>query len=130
MKIFTPIIFIVLLSVIFSCQKNKEEKITGKWQFVYLTNAGNTIQTWSFNSDNSLIRSIITDSTISDTAKWDIQAKAFSRSDLIITSLNYDINGVYEVLTLNKKFLIIERIAFVDGNTDGTFSRLEFVKSK
>ncbi|OFX36960.1 MAG: hypothetical protein A2X08_16880 [Bacteroidetes bacterium GWA2_32_17] len=130
MKIFTPIIFIVLLSVIFSCQKNKEEKITGKWQFVYLTNAGNTIQTWSFNNDNSLIRSITTDSTISDTAKWDIQAKAFSRPDLTITSLNYDFDGVYEVLTLNKKFLIIERIILTDGNTGGAFKRYEFVKSK
>lgn len=130
MKILIPFIFIILLTIIFSCQKKKEERITGKWQYVYLNNAGNTTQTWSFNNDKSIIRTIISDTIVSDTAKWEIKAKAFSRPDLTIFNLTDTVNGQYEVLTLNKKFLIIERIILSDGNTGGAFRRYEFIKLK
>ncbi len=128
MKQIIPFTLILLLIVTFGCQKKKEEKITGKWQYVYLSDVGNTIQTWTFNNEKKIIRSITTDTTITDTASWKIEAKAFKRPDLTITSLGSGIDGVYEVLTLTKKFLIIERTAFINGDTGGAFNRIEFVK--
>ena len=130
MKQIIPFTLVFILFFSFGCQKNKEEKINGNWEYVYLSNVGNTKQIWTFNKDKSLIRSITIDSTISDTASWKIEAKAFSRPNLTISNLD-DINdGIYEVLTLSKKFLIIERISLSNGNTEGAFNRIEFVKSK
>ncbi|PIP53619.1 MAG: hypothetical protein COX07_09725 [Bacteroidetes bacterium CG23_combo_of_CG06-09_8_20_14_all_32_9] len=125
--------FIILFSILIfsfinlSCQKKKEEKIEGSWQYVYLTKV-NKVQTWTFNNDYKLIRSIKTDTTtISDTANWSMDVKYISKSNLKISNFN-DIEGTYEIQTLNRKYLVIQRILFLNGSKNGAFIRMEFVK--
>jgi hypothetical protein len=113
----------------FSCQKKKEEKITGNWQYIYLTNTNNTIQNWTFIDNNKFIKTIKTDTIISDTADWKLTADALSATKLKITGINEWTDGTYEILTLNKKYLIIQRISLSSGSSDGAFNRMEFVKS-
>ncbi len=124
------IILLVNLSFIFlSCQKKKEEKIMGSWQYVYLTDVNNTIQNWTFIEHNKFIKTIKTDTLISDTADWKLTVEALSATTLKITGVNEWTDGTYEVLTLNKKYLIIQRIMLSSGSSDGAFNRMEFVKS-
>lgn len=122
------LLFSISISFI-SCQKKKEEKILGSWQVVFLTNVSNKTLTWTFTENNKFIREIKSDTLIYDTAEWSITAKALTPTTLRILNFNNDTNGTYEVLTLNKKYLIIQRIMRDDGNSDGAFNRIEFVKA-
>ena len=128
-QIFTLVIFFVLIVFSFSCKK-KENKILGTWQYVYLTAADtNKTQTWVFNDDKSLIRSIqTTDTTIIDTATYSFNSRFLDSPNLLINELHPDQDGTYEILTLNKKYFIIQRILLSDGNSAGAFLRAEFVK--
>lgn len=130
--------FLLLLTLIFSysfvfigCQKKKEEKILGNWQYVYLKNVGDSVLTWTFKDDNKIYTELKTD-TISycDTAEWTLTSKALSTTTLKITGINEWTNGTYEVLTVSKKYLIIQRIILENGSSEGAFNRIEFVKSK
>lgn len=131
MKRFAFIIAILISCSIFfiSCQKKKEEKILGSWQYVYLTNVGNTTQIWDFTEDFKFITKITTDTVVYDTANWSISAKAFSPTLLKINGIKREIDGTYKVLTLNRKYLIIQRIMLDNGNSEGAFNRIEFVKA-
>lgn len=117
------------LFLFFSCKK-KEDKIVGKWEYVYLTSsdAGKT-QTWEFNSDKSFIRNIVlSDTLLIDTANYSFESRFIESPNLKINELHPDWDGTYEILTLNKKFLIIQRILLSDGSSQGAFRRAEFVK--
>jgi len=124
------ICILLLTSFIFiSCQKKQEKKISGEWNYVYLSNVSNTTQTWDFSNDKNLYRKITTDTTIIDTANWKIDTKVFERPLLIISNFKDSLNnGIYEVLTLNKKYLVAQRISFLNGTTGGAFNRIEFYK--
>lgn len=130
MKKIIPYLFISIIFLSLGCKKKKEEKINGNWEYVYLSNVGNTKQIWTFNKDKSLIRTTYSDSITSDTSNWQIETNTLSRPNLTISNLNNEFDGTYELLTLNKKFLIIERIILINGNTGGAFTRHEFIKSK
>ena len=130
MKLLTQLLIIGVIIIFFSNCKKKEEKIVGTWRYVYLK-ATDTInvQTWTFNEDNSVIQSIKSPDTLKlDTATYSIKSKIISYPDLKITGFNFDLDGTYEVLTLNKKFLIIQRVLLSNGSSGGAFLRSEFVK--
>ena len=122
------ILFISFFSF-FSCKK-KEEKIVGTWQFVYLQAADTgKIQTWKFNEDKSIVREIqFTDTLIVDSAIYSFEPRFLSSPNLKVNELHPDLDGTYEILTLNKKYLIIQRILNAQGSSQGVFFRTEFVK--
>ena len=129
------IFFIALLSiysfVFVSCQKEKENKLAGTWKYVFLSNVSNTSQTWSFTNDGKFTRTILIDTISScDTAEWSLSAKLFAATTIKIQKLDEWTNGTYKVLTLSKKYLIIQRIFLENGDSKGAFKRMEFVKSK
>ncbi len=129
MKPFLGLIFILVFLFFFSCKK-KEEKIIGTWEYVYLTAAdSNKIQTWVFSSDKTLIRTVqFSDTTITNTANYSLDTRFLNSPNLLIKEVNPDVDGTYEILTLNKKFLIIQRILLSNGSSAGAFSRAEFVR--
>jgi hypothetical protein len=104
MKLFrnTFFFFLLLMCALLSCKK-KENKILGSWNYVYGINS-NIAQIWTFKDDNSVIRSI--QDTIKDTATWSINTKLLESSNLKLS--NFELfSGTYEILTLNKKYLIL-----------------------
>lgn len=130
------LIVLVILLILFSYScKKKEDKIVGIWQYVYLKSSdSNKVQTWEFKNDKTFIRSEkITDTVMVDTANFSISPRFFDSPNLLISNLpltieGLDFNGTYEVLTLNRKYLIIQRILLDNGNSGSAFLRAEFVK--
>lgn len=130
MKQFIFLIVIVIISLIFFSCKKKEVKIIGNWEYVYLK-ASDTInvQSWLFNEDKSLIRTVQQpDTIITDTANYSLDSRFLDSPNLLIKELNSSFDGTYEILTLNKEILIIQRILLADGSSAGAFMRAEFVK--
>lgn len=114
-----------------SCTK-KEKKVIGSWQYVYMSVSDtNKTQYWVFNSDNRFIRTIQTpDSTSIDTGSYLLKNYFLQADNIVITELSSEYDGTYEILTLNKKYFIIQRIVLPDGNATGSFLRAEFFKEK
>jgi hypothetical protein len=128
MKLFIQYFFlIVLTTTLLVCCKKKEEKILGNWEYVYLSSAdSNKYQVWSFNEDNSIISAV--DTLKPDTGTWSIDSELLNGSSLVITSMNETFDGTYDIITLNKKYLIIQRILLSNGVSGGAFLRAEFIK--
>lgn len=134
MKFFLRYILISFFIISFSiCCKKKDEKILGNWEYVYLTSIdANKVQTWSFYEDNSIIKSI--DTLKPDTGTWSMEASRLKGGRrLVISNLSRhndgtDYNGTFEILTLNKKYLILQRVLLSNGSAPGAFLRAEFIK--
>ena len=127
------IVISFVLVAFFSGCKKKEDKILGNWKYTYISTSDiNKVQTWVFNEDKSLIRTI--SDTLADTATWSINKEIFNGSRLVISNSNdnFDgsVNGTYEILTLNRKYLIIQRFLLSNGISGGAFKRIEFKKIK
>jgi hypothetical protein len=127
----TKTLFLILTALtLFSCSKSRQEKkIAGTWDMVFLmaNPTGQTIH-WTFNDSGSLFTSCNNDSTQNDTATFLIDASFMDAYYLTISGLNTFRDGQYQILKLNKKYLILQRISGPDGASAGAFSRLEFVK--
>jgi hypothetical protein len=128
MKLFIQYILIILLSAsLFVSCKKKEEKILGNWGYVYLSSDdANKIQTWTFNEDNSVISAV--DTLKPDTGTWSIDKDFLDGKSLVISNMNTKFDGSYDILTLNKKNLIIQRFLLSNGVSGGAFLRAEFIK--
>lgn len=128
-KTTTLLLFLAALSL-FSCSKSKQEKkITGTWDMVFLmANPDGKSIHWIFNDSGSLITSCNYDSTQNDTATFTIDASFLDAYYLTISGLNAFRDGQYQILKLNKKYLILQRISGSNGASEGAFARLEFVK--
>lgn len=122
-------IVLLLIGILFCCKK-KDEKILGNWKYVYLSSVDTgKIQIWTFNEDKSLIVSLNdVDTLLLDTGTWSIKKEMFNGSRLTISSLESRYNGTYEMLTLNKKYLILQRILLENGVAAGAFLRTEFIR--
>jgi hypothetical protein len=122
------ILFVICFSF-FSCKK-KEDKIVAAWDYVYLMAAdSNKVQTWIFDTEKSITRTIQKpDTTTVDTGTYSIDTRLLNSPNLLINGIHPDVDGTYEILTLNKKFLIIQRVLLSDGSSSGAFMRSEFVK--
>jgi hypothetical protein len=134
MKRFLILALVFSLFLVFnSCQKKKEDKILGNWKYVYLQNIGNKEQTWYFTDNKKFIITIQDSIIYNDTAEWSLSTNLLSPATFKIINLKKingeSINGTYEVLTLNKKYFIIQRTILENGSTKGAFNRMEFVKS-
>ena len=117
-------VFIISISV---CCKKKEVKIVGSWKYEYLSSVDtNKVQIWSFNEDKSIIKSL--DTLKPDTGTWSIKSDLLSGSMLKISSMDDHFDGTYEILTLNKKYLILQRVLLSNGVSAGAFLRAEFIK--
>ncbi len=121
---FLPL-FILLL---WSCAKPKEKKIIGSWEYQYFTHYddGRSI-TWVFADDGILTQYTKVDNPDTVTASYKIDAKYDNTYYLTIDGINVDNDGKYRILTLNKKFLIMQRVEH-NGQTKNVFARKEFVK--
>lgn len=127
------VIFFVLVAFFSGCKK-KEDKILGTWKYIYISTSDiNKVQIWTFNEDKSLIRTI--SDTLADTAIWSVDKEIFNNARLVISNSNDNldgtgsVNGTYEMLTLNRKYLIVQRFLLSNGSSEGAFKRLEFKKS-
>jgi len=125
------VVVIVLVTISFGCKK-KEDKILGTWKYIYMSAAEmNSTETWMFNEDKSLIRTKKADTTIAiDTAIWSINKDFFNGSDIVVSDLDEWFDGTYHILTLNRKYLILQRTLLPDGSSAGAFRRAEFKKEK
>ena len=136
MKFFFKYCFVILLLIsLFICCNKKEEQIVGDWKYVFLSSIDtNKVQIWSFYEDKSLVKSL--DSLKPDTGTWSMEASRLKGGRrLVISNLSShndgtDYNGTYEVLTLNDKYLILQRLKLSDGNSGGAFLRVEFIKKQ
>lgn len=130
MKLFSGLLIILVICYSFTSCKKKEDKVIGTWEYVYMMAADtNKVQTWVFNDDKSLTRTIQRiDTTIIDIGTYSFDSRFLDSPNLLINGIHGDVDGTYEILTLNKKFLIIQRILLSDGSSNGAFIRSEFVK--
>jgi len=125
-------ICLLLISLLVYC-KPKEQIILGDWEYVSLTIDTNKAQIWSFKEDNSIIRSL---DTLKDTGTWLMEAARISGGKRLVVSglsnlaVGAEANGTFEILTLNNKYLILQRILLSDGTAGGAFLRIEFVKKQ
>ena len=126
--------FVVFLPVfvllIVSCSKSKEQKkIIGSWeyQFFQYYDDNRTI-TWVFADDGTMTQ-FFNSEIKSDTvvASYRIDANFGDAYYLTVDGIDENNDGKYQILKLNKKFLIIQRVEY-KGETKGVFSRKEFVK--
>lgn len=132
------IILIIVTAVLVSCStKREDEKLTGTWNVVFLT-AGEQTKTvyWTFSDGNTLTTTDYrTDTTIIDTGSY-FMTKEFPATFFVdITSLDYnsqglDLNGRWQIIKLNKKFLTLERVLMPSGSRPGAYLWKEFTKSK
>ncbi len=127
--------FLYALTFIFTftmCSKRTEVKIIGEWQVV---NVGQDNfpddATWTFNDGGKLdiFHDINGDPVGTVTGDWE----AFARNAVIpyieIKGLGpKGMDGKWRVERLNKKFLILQRVEFGNGETAGAFLRREFQK--
>ncbi len=121
--------FILIISLFTSCKKHIINKIEGEWKMVPLNEYYiDKDVTWNFAENNKLIiTEILTDTTIIDSAKYEIEIKATGKKNIIITEREKN-NGTYLINKLDKKILKLQRFKQEDGSTDGAFLWYEFVK--
>ncbi len=127
-----PLLILLLTGIILSsCSKAKEEeKIIGSWSKVFLrADEADQILIWTFDEGQALYTTKYETDTIKiDTAQFVIDKKFPSIFYIDITGLDLDENGRYQVIKLNKKILVIERIAYSNGSVPGSYLWREFVK--
>lgn len=131
MKLFPVIILLFTVIYLSSCSKaREEEKLIGSWYKVYLM-ASETGKTsiWTFDEDHALyIKEYDADTMTTDTAQYTIDKKLPSTFFVDITGLKSGETGRYQVIKLNKKILVLERIAYDNGSVRGSYLWKEFVK--
>lgn len=112
----------------FSCQKNYEKKIEGTWRFYYLSMQDTGISDlWTFYKNKTLIRVLYSSDTLRfDTAQWEITKPFLEPTFLKIEGLDYNHDGTFQIIKLNKELLILQRIKLSDGNSSGSFKYFEF----
>ena len=108
--------FVLLLSTITSCNKNKEELILGKWECVaasFTTDDGETYPVadaigliWDFKANGTVVASHINQVDDPDTASYSLL------DDVLTTTFtnefgNSDVNS-YTIKELNKNKLLLE----------------------
>ena len=120
----------MLLLAMFSCSKSKEQKkIVGTWDYQFFTYYDdNRTITWVFADDNTL-KQYLVQGNQSDTivASYSVDANFGDAYYVTISGIDNRNDGKYQVLKLNKKFLIMQRVE-LNGQTKGVFVRKEFVK--
>lgn len=133
MKLFHLIIFLFIVIYLSSCSKaREEEKLIGSWSKVFLMkeelDSGKTFF-WTFDEKQALYTTEYKmDTTVIDTAKFVIDKKFPTTFYIDITGLNYGQDGRYQVIKLNKKILVLERVAYPNGTVPGSYLWKEFVK--
>ena len=124
--IFLPVITLLIVS----CSKSKEQKkIIGSWEYQYFQHYDdNRTITWVFADDQTVTQYYVA-GNYADTAVATYSVDANFGDAYYVTIKGIDIynDGKYQVMKLNKKFLIMERVE-LNGQTKGVFSRKEFVK--
>lgn len=122
----------------FSCSKSGEQKkIIGTWEYQFFTHYDdNRTITWVFADDNTLTQYCTSDS-YADTIVASYSVDANFADAYYVTISDFEVrnecgeyhndNGKYQVLKLNKKFLIMQRVE-LNGKTEGVFACKEFVK--
>ncbi len=126
--VFLPIIALLIVS----CSKKRDQKkIIGSWEYQYFQHhEDNRAITWVFADDQTLTQYHIED-TNADTivATYAIEKKFGDAHYVIIKGIDTDNDGKYQILKLNKKYLIMERVE-QNGHTQGVFVRKEFIKKQ
>jgi len=124
------ILLSMVLGTMFSCSKSTEQKnFVGTWDYQYFTHYDdNRTITWVFSDDNTLTQYFV-QGNYADTivATYSVDANFGDAYYITVSGIDVYNDGKYQVLKLNKKFLIIQRVES-DGKTAGVFVRKEFVK--
>lgn len=134
-------IFVTLLIIFYGCVKQAEKRLEGTWRLYCCVSLSDTafVQLWTFSKPDVLSRVIINnDSFIYDRAKWEIVQNFLEPKFVIISSLDetndtndnvYNLlDGKYQILVLNKKYMFLQRTQLPNGASKGAFMRLEFAK--
>ncbi len=120
----------MVLGTMFSCSKSKEQKkIIGTWEYQYFTHYDdNRTITWVFADDNTLTQYFFV-GNYADTivATYSVDANFGDAYYVTINGIDTYNDGKFQVLKLNKKYLIMQRVE-LNGKTEGVFERKEFVK--
>lgn len=112
----------------FSCSKSKEKKIIGSWEQQYFVKYDDDrLTVWTFADDQTVTEDFFYGSNIDTTivGTYTINVN-LGTCYLTVEGFGLD-DGKYQILKLNKKFLIMQRVEF-NGSINGAFSRKEFVK--
>ncbi|RLD49767.1 MAG: hypothetical protein DRI94_10440 [Bacteroidetes bacterium] len=121
--------FLLIISLFASCKKHVISKIEGEWKMVPLNEYFlDKNVTWNFaEGDNLIITEVATDTTIIDSAKYEIKVNVIGKKTILITDRKSN-NGTYLINKLNKSVLKLERTVKDDGESAGAFLWYEFVK--
>ncbi|MCX7862172.1 MAG: hypothetical protein N2449_04195 [Bacteroidales bacterium] len=129
-KIYLVFIVITFGLLCVQCKKQTANKLDGTWRYWYLSKQDSgKIQYWEFREPNLLYQTIyIHDSLYQDTANWVLEKDFLEPTYLDIKGLGSKYDGIYRILKLNKKFLILQRYKLSTGSTEGAFNRMEFTR--
>lgn len=105
-------------------------KLDGRWRYWYLSKQDSgKIQYWEFREPNLLFQTLYYEDSVKiDTGYWKLEKDFLEPIYLEITNLSGKYDGTYQILKLNKKFLILQRYKLSSGSTGGSFFRLEFTR--
>ena len=124
------VIIIILIAILFtSCKKRVVSKLQGEWKMVPLNEYYlDKDVTWNFaENDKLIITEVSTDTTKVDSAEYVVNVNAAGKKYITITEREIN-NGTYQINTLNKSILKLQRTEKEDGETAGAFLWYEFVK--
>ena len=121
--------FLLIISLFASCKKHILSKIEGEWKMTPLNEYYlDKDVTWNFaENDKLIITEVATDTTIVDSAKYEIKINATGKRTVIITEREKN-NGTYLINHLDKNLLKLQRSEKENGETEGAFLWYEFVK--
>lgn len=130
-------IFYIAISIIVlfgtSCSKRTESKLVGTWKVETVGDCGwPEDAAWTFYSGGNM--NIFHDAQLVKDGETNGEYEVFTRS-LVTPYLRFkgmgdmSANGIWRVEKCNSKKLIINRVEYLNGETQGAFLRREFTKN-
>jgi hypothetical protein len=133
MKKYVIISISALLLLCTSCAKRTESKLVGTWKVETVGDCGwPEDPTWTFYSGGNI--TIHHDAQLASEGEANGEYEVFTRS-LLMPYLRFkgmgdmSANGIWRVEKCNSKKLVINRVEWLNGETQGAFLRREFTKN-
>ncbi len=132
MKKYLILILSVFVLLGTSCAKKTESKIVGEWQLVSVGDCGwADSAAWVFYSGGDLsveYDPVMNDGTIKQLGTWEVYTRSLVTPYLEVGGSVGGLDGHWKIEKINNKKLILQRIEFPNGETQGAFLRREFLK--
>ena len=129
------IILYTLLALLLgtSCAKRTESKLVGTWRIETEIGSENMWLEgayWKFYSDGTLeVLDIYQRDSLPDKGTYDVFTRSLVTPYIKIKGLgDLTLNGIWRVEKCNNKHLVINRVEWLNGDTQAAFMRREFRK--